>query len=116
MRKSVTGKYDRRVTLVYPDGTKVVDGIEVPNYVDGATIWVYIKPLKGKEFFQAQADQSELNVEIGFRYQKDRTGIKASWRIRYTSAGVNTVYEIQTPPVDVNMQHREIVTYCKVVE
>lgn len=113
MKRSKTGQYNRKVTLMYPAGSKVVDGVEVANYVDGATVWASINPLKGRSYFEAQAEHSELNTEIRIRY---KPGINSHWRVRYAHDGINTIYEVVTPPVDVNMQHKELILYCKVVE
>ncbi|MDF2889787.1 MAG: head-tail adaptor protein [Clostridia bacterium] len=113
--KTKTGRYDRRVTLIYPSGTKVVDGVEIINYVDGTTVWAAfdVRPPKGQAFRQAETEHVSLTRWIKIRYL---AGITSKWRVRYSGNGVNTVYEIVSPPIDEEMMHRDLYLEIKVVE
>jgi SPP1 family predicted phage head-tail adaptor len=109
--KTVTGAYDRRVTLMTPSGTVVVDGMDQTNYSPGATIWaaVDVKPPKGRQLNVAEADHSASTRWIKIRYI---AGILSTWRIRYGT----TVFKIMSPPIDEGMRHRELYIECEVVE
>lgn len=114
-KKTKTGKYDRRITLMYQSGTKIVDGVEVPNYVDGATVWAAfdVRPPKGQAFREAEADHASLTRWIKIRY---KAGITSEWRVKYSDNGVNTVYEIASPPIDEEMRHVDLYLEIKAVE
>lgn len=114
-KKTKTGQLDKRITLMYQSGTKIVDGVEVPNYVDGATRWAAfdVRPPKGQAFRQADADHASLTRWIKIRYME---GIDSSWRVRYSGNGVNTIYEVVSPPIDEEMQHVWLYLEIKVVE
>jgi SPP1 family predicted phage head-tail adaptor len=111
MKKDPTGQYNRRVTLMYPSGTIIVDGVEVPNYVPGATVWAAfdVRPPKGRQISVAEADHA-----ISTRWAKIRyiDGIDSTWRVRYNT----TIFEIVSPPLDEGMRHRELFLELEVVE
>jgi SPP1 family predicted phage head-tail adaptor len=114
-RKSKVGQLNRRITLQYQSGTKIVDGVEVPNYVDGATVWAAfdVRPPKGQAFRQADADHASLARWIKIRYLE---GIDSSWRVRYSGNGINTIYEVLSPPIDAEMRHMYLYLEIQVVE
>jgi len=113
--KTKTGKYDRRITLIFPSGTVIVDGVELINYVDGATVWTAfdVRPPKGQAFRQAEAEHASLTRWIKIKYL---AGLTSKWRVRYSGKGVNTVYEILSPPIDEEMRHINLFLEIKVVE
>lgn len=115
MKKSKTGRYNKKITLMFQSGTTVVNGIDEPNYVDGTTIWAAfdVRPPKGQAFRQAETDHSSLTRWIEIRYV---SGITSDWRIRYSGNGVNTIYEIVSPPIDEEMRHIKLFLEIKVVE
>lgn len=114
-RKSKAGQLDRRITLLYQSGSKTVDGVEVPNYVDGATVWAAfdVRPPKGQAFRQAETNYASLTRWIRLRYIN---GITSDWRIRYTGNGVITEFEVVSPPIDEEMRHVWLYLEIKVVE
>ncbi len=98
---------NKRLTLRTPV-TITEDSLEKTNYVDGATVWASVIPLRGKEFWQAQQTQSESRIKFIIRYLK---GIKKDWKIRFD--GID--YDITEEPIDIDMEHRYLEIYCKVV-
>ena len=106
-----TGLYNRRITFLFPSGTVVVDGIEVQNYLPGATVWSAwdVKSPRGKEIIVGEANHSVETRWIKIRYNDS---IDATWRIRYQT----TVYEIISPPLDEGMKHKEIYLEIKEVK
>lgn len=112
MKRDPTGMYDKRITLLFPTGNvSVVDGVEVPNYGTGATIWAAfdVKPPRGKEIQVGQADHAISTIWIKIRYLSE---LNATWRIKYGT----TIYEIISPPIDDGMKHWELYLELKVVE
>lgn len=103
----IIGSLNKRITLRVQSGTKIVDGLEQPIYTDGATMWAAAEPLRGREFWQAQAVQAEQIISFRIRYIK---GIQNNWRVKLE--GVE--YEI-TSIIDPNMKHEELQLLCKVV-
>lgn len=109
--KDPTGMYNRRITLLFPSGTVMKDGVEVPNYVTGATVWSAwdVKPPRGKEIVVGEASHAVDRRWIKIRYNDS---IDATWRIKYQ----NKVYEIVSPPVDEGLKHRELYLEIEAVD
>lgn len=110
MRKDTTGQYDKRITLLFPSGTTVVDGIEHTNYLPGATVWAAfdVRPPRGRQVYVAEADHGVATRWVKIRYVD---GVDSTWRVRYGT----TVFEIVSPPLDEGMKHRELYLECEVV-
>jgi SPP1 family predicted phage head-tail adaptor len=110
MKKDPTGQYNKRVTLLFPSGTTVVDGVEVANYLTGATVWASfdVKTPKGRQVYVAEADHGIATRWIKIRYVD---GVDSTWRVRYRT----TVFKIVSPPLDEGMQHRELYLELEVV-
>lgn len=102
------GDLRHRVTLRIPIDTTSIP----PDYTDGATVWAAVQPLRGREFFQAQANQNESTVKITMRYRK---GINSDFQIRFNNDGVIVDYEI-TNIIDKDMRHEWLEIMCKAVE
>lgn len=78
--------------------------IETPTrFLTG--IWADIRPGKGREFYAAQQEQSEIQTEIEIRYH---AGITARMRVEYN--GVN--YGIVGRPPDIERRGENMVLYC----
>jgi SPP1 family predicted phage head-tail adaptor len=110
------GKLNTKITLQYPSGTTVVDGIEKPNYVDGATPWAEfdVKPPRGQEIFAAQAEHSVQTRWIKIRYMR---GITSQWRVKVRiSPTQDQIYEVIGQPIDLGMKHLELYLQLKAVE
>ena len=111
MKKSITGAYRNKVTLQFPSGTILVDGVDQTNYVTGATVWAAFdaKPPKSRQTFIAQVDVALSTRWIKIRYIE---GITSQWRVKYNT----TIFKIVSPPLDDGMRHRELYLECEVVE
>lgn len=119
MKKSVTGRYNKKITLQTLSGVIIKDGVETPNFTDGATVWASCEPLKGKEFFEAEAAQSEISMRFRIRYMSGLTAKKT--RVKYGAYtddnGLiqNRYWNIEAI-IDANEEHRELQLMAKVVE
>lgn len=94
------------------------DRITIQNYVrtpdgyggydetwqDIATVWANIKPLRGREFFQAQQIQSEITHKITIRYRND---IDKTCRVKYNSK----TFDIKSI-IDIDNKHRFLEIMC----
>lgn len=111
MKKSITGGYRTKVTLQYPDGVEIVDGIERAKYATGAEVYAEFdgKPPKGRQMFFGQVEHALDRRWVKIRYI---VGITAEWRIKQG----NTIYEIVAPPLDEGMRHRELYLECEAVK
>lgn len=74
------------------------------TWQDIATVWANIKPLRGREFFQAQQIQSEVTHKITIRYTDI---VKPTSRIKYN----NRIFEIKSI-IDVDNRHRFLEIMC----
>lgn len=79
-----------RHRLVFEQATITRDAMNesVKTWATFATLWGNVQPLRGREFFAAQAANSEVTAKIETRY---KAGILATMRIRHGSR----IYEIE---------------------
>lgn len=83
-----SGKLDRRVTLQAPTVTKDARGGPVTQWVDQATVWAEVVPLRGREFVETAQVVAGAELKVRMRY---RTGVLESWRVVHEG----TAYDIQ---------------------
>ena len=74
------GDLDKRVTIQAPTETRDAGGAVVVTWVDVATVWAAIEPLRGRELIAAQAEASEVSGKIRLRYL---SGITSKHRVVY---------------------------------
>lgn len=99
------GHLRHRVIIQQPVETK--DHLKRPStdWADFATVWAAVEPLRGREFMLAQNTNSELTVRIRIRYLP---GVTNAMRVKYG----DRIFNIQSPPIDVDERHREIHLMC----
>ena len=93
------GKLRQRITLQAKAVTRDAMGGEVITWPDQATIWASAEPLRGREFFVAQQEQSEITIRFRIRY---RTDVTTAWRVVWETR----VYDI-VQIIDPEGMHRE---------
>ncbi|MHB0934899.1 MAG: phage head closure protein [Armatimonadota bacterium] len=86
------GQLNRRAQLQQPAPTPNNQGGEVPGWSTVATVWAFVDPLTGRQFFEAKQIQSEISHRIVIRY---RTDVTAAWRVRLRDHGVYRVFRIE---------------------
>jgi len=69
------------------------------------TVWASVEPLKGREFFASQKENSETTVRICIRH---RSGISADMRILYD----NKIFEMNAI-IDPEERHTELQIMCQ---
>lgn len=78
--------------LVDPDAPATDDyGEPIDGYIPVCTVWGAIEPLRGREFFAAQAEHSEVTTRIRIRYRK---GIDRTMIVRYGDTEFEILYII----------------------
>lgn len=105
-KRDLMGEMRQRIALQAKTITKS-EGIPQESWTTVATIWATVADISGREYFQAQAVQSEATTRIKIRY---RTGITPSVRVLYGSRIFNILSVI-----DKDERHRIIELICKEV-
>lgn len=100
-----TGHLDQRITIEALQGTLDDYGQPVNEWGTFLSTWAAVEPLQGREYFAADAAQSEVTARIRTRY---RPGITSQDRVIHDGKTYNIVTVI-----DVRSEHRELVLMCK---
>jgi SPP1 family predicted phage head-tail adaptor len=99
--------FRHRISLQQKLITKDPEGIPIENWQNISTIWAAVEPLRGREYFQAAAVQSQNMIRFTIRYRK---GITSEIRILYDSK----LYDIQSI-IDVEGRHQQLELMAKEV-
>ena len=98
------GKLRERVTIKQSDGSQDSFGAETGAMADVGTFWAAIEPLNGREFFEAQQEQSQVTTRIRIRHQGGITPqMVVVWGTR--------IYEIVSV-INPEERDRELVLMC----
>jgi SPP1 family predicted phage head-tail adaptor len=100
------GRLRHRITIQQHQVTQDELGNNIETWSDWATIWANIRPVSGREYFQAAATNAEDNVRINIRY---RSGIDP---LRMRVVYGNRVFDILSA-IDLYERHREIEMVCR---
>lgn len=102
------GDLRHRITL--QSEREIVDEYNTPivGWEDYATVWAAIEPLRGREYLEAKNVTPELTVRIRIRYKE---GIDHGMRVKYGTR----IFNIQSPPIDVEGRHQEMHLMCSEV-
>lgn len=74
------GELNKRVILQVSTKARTTGGDVTETWTDYATVWAKIRPLRGREYYNAQQIQTENYVEITIRF---RHNVTPEWRINY---------------------------------
>lgn len=74
------GKLRHCITLQRQINAQNDYGAVVTTWQDIATVWAEIKPISGREYFEASQVQSEVTTQIWIRY---RDGIEPTMRVAH---------------------------------
>ena len=100
------GRLNRRVILQTASRAADGGGGSTLTWVDTATVWAAITPLKGTERFQAQQVSATLTTELEIRY---RAGVGAQQRFLF---GARAFY-IAQPPVNPDSANERLICLCE---
>lgn len=98
------GKMNRRITIRSKTVTKDTEGITQNVWSTVATVWAWVEPLRGKEYFEAAATNAENTVRFHIRYM---SGLTSKMQVLYESRlfNINSV-------IDIDERHREMQLIC----
>lgn len=108
MDKLLVNRLDKRIAILRPaDPEKDQDesGQPLEGYVPVTTIWASIEPLRGREFFAAQAENAEVTTRIRVRY---REGIDRTMIARYGDYEFEILFVIHP-----ELSKKELQLMCK---
>ena len=92
--KLLVNRLNKRITILRPADPETdqdESGQPLEGYVPVTTIWAAIEPLRGREFFAAQAENAEVTTRIRIRY---REGIDRTMICRYGTNEFEILYII----------------------
>lgn len=77
------GRLSHRITLQRRATTEDALGQPVGAWQDVATVWADAQPIRGREWFQAEAAQSSIDVRFTLRHRRDvSSGMRVFWNGR----------------------------------
>jgi len=100
----VAGRLSQRITLQSKSVVRDAMGGETLTWVDAASVWAEIRPLRGRDLVAAQQVTSEVTARITIRYRSD---VQADWRILHGSQ----IYDILAV-VDPQARHEVLELEC----
>lgn len=104
-KNSLLSRLNKRVTIISPDGPPDEYGEPTEGPVTVATVWAAIEPLRGREFFAAQAVNAEVTTRIRIRYRK---GIDRTMVVKHQEHEFEIMYII-----DPEFAHQELQLMCR---
>jgi len=100
----IAGRLNKQITIQQVTETKNSFGEVSEAWSTYNTVWAEIKPISGKEYFNAESVQSEVTHKIKTRYL---SGITTKMRISYDSR----VFDIETV-INIDERSRYIEMMC----
>ena len=82
-------------------------GAETPEWVDFATVWAGISPIRGREYFAAQTVNADVDTKIIIRHLQE---LEPKMRMKYGER----IFEIVSV-INVEEKNREVHLMCKEV-
>lgn len=99
---SVSKRLNRRIQIQQPSSAQDEYGHPLGEWETVSTVWAEIKDASGREYFAAQASQSEVQTKITIR---KRAGVKPEMRVVYGE----DIYEIKAV---LNQTTRTLLLMC----
>ena len=70
-KNDLLARLNKRVTIQRIEKVPDSYGQPVETWVDVATVWAAIEPLRGREYFAAMSEHAEVTTRIRIRYRSD---------------------------------------------
>lgn len=102
------GELRERVTIERESESRSDSGEVLMTYTPVATVWAAVEPLRGREYFDAQRVQAEVNHRIRIRY---RDGIEPKMRV---SMATGRTFDIESA-INVRGRDEELHLMCREV-
>lgn len=109
MIKTTVGRMRWRLKLqAQGDPVETADayGQPAPTWNDVITLWGEVKPLSGRELFNAQQVQAQVTHQISVRYTGSAGPIDETMRFLYTASSPARIFNI-TAALNVDERNRE---------
>lgn len=102
------GKLRHRITFQYLSDNRNQYGEPTGEWLDFKTVWASINPISGREFFQADTDNSEITHRVFMRYC---VGIKRSMRIKFNQRifGIESIINYEEKNLYLQLMCKELV-------
>ena len=97
------GKLNRRITVEQVTESQDTSGFPSETWATYCKRWASIVPLRGRERFEAQQFEAEVDVRFVVRYDSVTAAITPKMQVSYNSK----TYDIQSV-FDVDEAHKEI--------
>ena len=104
-KNDLTARLNKRVTILRLDKVPDEYGELIDQWIDVATVWAAIEPLRGREYFASMAEHAEVTTRIRIRYRDD---IDRTMRVQHGA----TVFEI-LHIIHPEFARRELQLMCK---
>lgn len=101
------GGLREQVTLQRKVVTRDAYGAEVITWIEIATVWAKVEPLRGREFLEQRRDGNEVTTRITLRYRSDLEPI-------HRAVHRSTAYDIQSV-IHKETRFRELELMCLAV-
>jgi SPP1 family predicted phage head-tail adaptor len=101
------GKLRHRIVLQKVTMMRDEEGNAVETWSDFVTVWASVEPIRGREYFEAAAINTENDLRFVIRY---RSGITSEMRVWYN----DRIFDIQSV-IDIDEAHKELELICKEV-
>lgn len=106
------GKLNRRISIQHYTTVEVdPEGIATEGWTTLAKVWAARTPIRGRDYFQAAANNAEKTVKFVIRYKE---GIKSNMRV-YDHKD-DLTYDIVTPLDDYFGDRTETHLMCELIE
>lgn len=102
------GKLNKRITIQQKIASQTdEEGNPIEKWEDVVTVWAAVKPLRGREFWQAASVNAENTIRVEIRYRK---GITNNMRILYGNRllDINSVIDVEEKHCDIHLMCREV--------
>lgn len=102
------GQLRHRITFQRKAKVQNEYGEEIADWVDVASVWASVNPISGREFFAAEAVNSEVTHKINMRY---RSGITPDMRVKFKERyfQIIVVMNLQEKNVELQLLCKELV-------
>lgn len=100
------GRLRHRITIQKSEIVQDEIGNNIQVWTDWATVWANIRPIGGKEYYQAAMINAENDVRVNIRYRPGIDPLKM--RVKYGER----IFDIKAA-IDINERRQEIEMICK---
>lgn len=100
------GKLNKRISIIEQSTNQNSYGEVEDSWESILEVWANVKPLQGRELYLAKQTNAELTSKVTIRYT---TSVSPDNRIKYG----NRIFEIISPPINVNEENRFLELLCK---